>query len=180
MIAGSAVTIESMGLFWWIIIVPVLDLVILAKVMGKLGPPALVWLGLAALLGFLVIRTRTSRFWKRGRAPEGSGLLLDRALITAAGLLFIFPGPLSDVLGLLLLVGPLRARFRDRLADTFLGKLLGSGIGFRFFRTGSPGSPEGEKAASEGAEKHRPFPGSENAREVEFEEIQPKRPVPRS
>jgi UPF0716 protein FxsA len=82
---------------------PVLELFVASEVVDQIGagPALLIWLA-ATVLGVLVIR------WGWRLRPRSA----DTALVVSAGALLLLPGYLSDVLGLLLLLPPVRALLR--------------------------------------------------------------------
>ena len=83
-----------------LIAVPIAELYVGSVLVDRYGfGPALVALLLAALVGIWVLRVA----WRR--RPRGA----DNALLVVAGLLLLFPGFITDVLGLILLLPPVRA-----------------------------------------------------------------------
>jgi UPF0716 protein FxsA len=179
MISAMEVTIEiPMGLHWWILITAVLDLIFLSRFGRQIGGGILIWLGASAILGILAIRTGGFAL-RRDRRPAG---LLDRGLVLLAGLLLIFPGPLSDLLGLLFLVPPVRDRMAGRIRDA-AGRWFRDGRGrftfVKFGRGGGPSSPgEGAGRPSgslEDAGGGGAFPGAADARDVDFQAVEPSR-----
>src|SRR5262245_60080990 len=157
-----------MGWHWWILITLVLDLVFLSRFGREIGGGnLLLWLATAALLGLLAIRT--GGFALRGPRPPGD--LVDRGLIFLAGILLIFPGPLSDLLGLILLCPPLRNRIAGRIRDT-AGRWLRGGNRFTFVKSPPgqgrpPGAPGTRRSGPEGGEGA--YPGAAGARDVDFQ-----------
>jgi len=83
-----------------LIAVPIAELYVGSVVVDRFGfGPALLALLVSALLGLWVLRTA----WRR--RPRGA----DNALLVVAGLLLLFPGYITDALGLILLLPPVRA-----------------------------------------------------------------------
>jgi len=153
-----------MGCIWWAIAVPIIDLLLLSRVGKAIGPGnVLLWLVAAGLLGFAAIKTRGFS-WRRGRPPLGP---LERSLTFLAGILLIFPGLVSDLLGLLLLVPPVRRRLMTRIQSTIFGRRFGPRPGWSATADPDPrgGPREGKTGRSQGE-----FPGVDRARDVEFEE----------
>jgi len=145
-----------MGWHWWILITAVLDLIFLSRVGRQIGGKLFLWLVAAAVLGILAIRTGGFPL-RPERRPAG---LVSRGLVLLAGILLIFPGPLSDVLGLLLLCPPVRDRVAGRIRVRAARWFQGGGGGFTFVKMGRRGGPaapfppgpaEGPSAPSEGA-----------------------------
>lgn len=105
-------------LLFLIIVLPIVELIVLVKLGAWLG-----WIPtLALVLGAGLAGTAIARFegWKaamRMRQQMASGALpaaemFDGLLIGAGGVLLVLPGVLSDVLGLLLLLPPMRKLVR--------------------------------------------------------------------
>jgi len=91
---------------------PVLEGWVLFRLGERFGAWVLVWLALAVILGVLLIRMeklvwalRLAASLRAQRSPFGA--LLASARSVFAGLLLIFPGVVSDVIALLLLLWPL-------------------------------------------------------------------------
>jgi UPF0716 protein FxsA len=90
-----------------------------AQLIGVL--PMLLLLALSLPLGFWMLREQGRGAWRRlsaavaaGRSPGNQ--VIDGALIVAGAALLIVPGFITDVFGLLLLVGPVRALARRGIA----------------------------------------------------------------
>jgi UPF0716 protein FxsA len=82
------------------IAVPLVELYVGSLVVDQIGfGPALLLVTAATIIGVVVIRAA----WRR--KPRGA----DNALLLVSGLLLIFPGYVTDVLGLMLLLPPVRA-----------------------------------------------------------------------
>lgn len=116
---------------------PALELYLLVRVGAVLGAMSVVALVFAsAALGIAVLRLYGRQSFFRVREDLSSGrmpqdILLDNLLIFFAGLLLIFPGFLSDIMGLLLLIPPLRTLFRSRFVAWLQSRQQGSDGGFR-------------------------------------------------
>jgi UPF0716 protein FxsA len=86
-----------------LIAVPLLEIYVASLVVDQIGlGPALLLVLAAMVLGVVVIRAS----WRR--RPAGA----DNGLLFLAGVLLLFPGYVTDVMGLLLLLPPVRAVFR--------------------------------------------------------------------
>ncbi|MCP3098942.1 FxsA family protein [Myxococcus sp. K15C18031901] len=130
------------------IVVPLLELYLLVVLGRHIGfAPTLGVVLFSALLGSWLARregSRVTRRWReamaRGQVPEEG--LFSGALVLAGGVLFVVPGVLTDVAGLLLLFPPTRRLVAGRLrraaerrmrdgslrVTTFGG--MGGGMGF--------------------------------------------------
>ena len=85
------------------IAVPIVELYVGSLVVDQIGfGPALLFLLAGTVLGVIVIRAA----WRR--TPRGA----DNALLLVAGLLLLFPGYVTDIVGLVLLLPPVRAVLR--------------------------------------------------------------------
>jgi UPF0716 protein FxsA len=97
-----------------ILLLPILEIVGFIQVGDWIGAgPTIGLLALSAVVGVLLVRhrglsslTRAQAAAARGEAPIGT--VLDGFCAVLAGILLIIPGFLSDILGLVLLIGPLR------------------------------------------------------------------------
>ncbi len=104
---------------------PILELTLLIR----MGHAAGAWNTLAVvvltgLAGAALARREGLKVWNRiqqelaaGRVPGDQ--LLDALLILAAGVMLVLPGLITDVLGLLLLLPPVRGWVRNRLKKRF-------------------------------------------------------------
>lgn len=88
---------------------PVLELASSIWLAGQIGWWLLAWLLASALLGISILKSwRLATAWavldsvRSGEVPLGRLFWVARTLVAA--LLFIFPGPVSDVLGLILML----------------------------------------------------------------------------
>ena len=91
---------------------PVVDLMVTMRFARWTGIPTLVWLLTSAAIGTLLLRHERGGFRARtlgalrGDQPLMRGLV-DSGRKVLAGMLFILPGVLSDVLAILLLLLPI-------------------------------------------------------------------------
>lgn len=104
-------------LLWILLLLPVLEVVTAVFLYNRLGTPFLAWLLAGALIGSLLLgkakanfRAVLAQLSRGGGAVVGVSLwnLLATARVFFAGLLFLFPGVLSDLLGLVVLLLPAR------------------------------------------------------------------------
>ena len=108
-------------LFLLFVVAPLVELFVLVQVTHLIGLlPALALLVVLSLFGAwlvkregLIVIRRLRSALSAGEMPTNS--LVDGGLIVIAGALCIVPGFLSDSIGLLLLVPPVRALVRKRL-----------------------------------------------------------------
>jgi UPF0716 protein FxsA len=112
-----------------VIVIPILEIVVFAKVAGAIGLLATVGLLLAvSAVGAFVVKREGMSVVRRIRDALDRGEIphrevVDGGLIVAAGLLLLIPGFVTDAIGALLLLPPVRAvahrillgRFRRRI-----------------------------------------------------------------
>ena len=100
---------------------PLLDLYATVRIARWTGVPVYVWLGLAALAGLFLLRNERMAFRANtvaamhGEQPLLRGLF-DSGRKVLAGMLFLLPGVISDVMALVLLA--LRFNLGRRLAPS--------------------------------------------------------------
>lgn len=125
---------------------PIAEIVGFVEIGGRIGVLAtLAWLFLAGLAGIAVIRLQGLTTAMQVRAAlERDELpgraLFDGACVVAAGLLLLFPGFVSDGLGLLLMLPPLRG-----LLFRFLARRLKGHVAMDL--RGGAGGPRGTGGA---------------------------------
>ena len=139
------------------IVVPFVELYFILQVADVIGPPytVLILIG-ASVAGSLLLRAEGRGAWRRfnlalkeGRMPHSE--VLDGILIVFGGAFLITPGFVTDVVGLGLLLPPVRAVAR-RLLFRALGKRLLVGVaGARRTRPAPPrgGTAQGAEALPE-------------------------------
>jgi UPF0716 protein FxsA len=104
---------------------PIVEIAVMVKVAEWIGVLNMFGLLiLVSVIGVFVVRHQGTGAWRRIRADLDAGrvpgaALVDGALILAAGVLLIIPGFVSDCLGLLLLLPPVRAGVRGVLGRRF-------------------------------------------------------------
>lgn len=117
------------------VVVPIVELYVLIQVGSWLGAGPTIGLVLLFMVaGVLLVKYEGLGLWARFRAQIERGVvptdeLIDGLLVLLAGVLFVLPGFVSDLVGLLLLVPPLRTlarkglihRYRDRFRVATLG-----------------------------------------------------------
>jgi UPF0716 protein FxsA len=98
-----------------LVVAPVVELAVMAEVANVVGVgPTLALVVAVSLLGIWLVRRQGMGVWRRGRsALRGGGVptseVLDGLLLLAAGILLLTPGFVTDVVGLVLLVPPIRS-----------------------------------------------------------------------
>ncbi|WP_448205215.1 FxsA family protein [Azospirillum sp. sgz302134] len=139
----------------WIGAGPTVGLVILSAVLGSL---LIRWQGLSVL-------RRAQEAAQRGEFPVGA--VFEGFCVVAAGVLLIIPGFLTDIVGLLLFVPPLRNALGRWLFDRLRGnasfQMYGQ-MGGRSWSSGESPDP-----------RHRPPPGVIDG---DYREVDPAEPQP--
>lgn len=108
-----------------LLVVPVLELVVMAEVASSVGvAPTLALVISVSLFGLWLVRRQGAGVLRRARGAFDRGDLptsevLDGLLILTAGILLLIPGLLTDAVGLVLLVPPVRS-----LAKLFIAPRL--------------------------------------------------------
>jgi UPF0716 protein FxsA len=150
----------TLALFLIFVVAPVVELCVLIWVGSHIGVLATVGLMLLFTVagvwlckreGLGVIR-RANAVLDRGEAPTSE--LLDGALVVAAGALLIVPGFITDILGLALLVPPIRKLVRATVLRRLQRRVdqaveAGGPAGFTFVRMGNGGWSGGGRGYGE-------------------------------
>ena len=113
-----------------LILWPLAELFVAIKVAEAIGVLVTVVLLIAGVpLGIWLARTEGRAAWRRlsvavaaGRPPGRE--VIDGALVLVGGVLFIVPGFISDVIGLLLLLAPSRSVAGAAIARNFQSRLV--------------------------------------------------------
>lgn len=106
-------------------LVPVLELWLLLRIGAWLGAGATVALViLTGIVGATLARREGVHAWSAVQVELSAGRipgrkLLEALLVLLAGVVLVTPGVLTDALGLLLLVRPVRGRLVRRLEDRY-------------------------------------------------------------
>jgi UPF0716 protein FxsA len=101
-----------------LVVVPLAELTVMIAVGQWIGAwEAIALLFAVSLIGFVLVRRQGVGAWRRIRAELRSGqvpaaAVLDGALVLLAGILLLIPGFLTDIVGLALLVPPVRDLIR--------------------------------------------------------------------
>ncbi len=105
-----------------LLLLPVVELVVMIQVGQWLGAwEMLALLVMCTFTGVWIVKQQGIGAWRRirtdlavGRVPGSA--LIDGGLLLAAGVLFIIPGFVTDIVAVLLLIPPVRAIARNALA----------------------------------------------------------------
>lgn len=103
-----------MWLLWLFVALPIVEIALFIQVGGLIGVWAtLALVVLAFVLGLAVIRSQGSQAWTQAQRSlaelrDPSRPLAHGMMLILAGVLLMVPGFLSDAIGLLLLIAPLR------------------------------------------------------------------------
>ena len=136
-----------------------LELQLLFRFGARLGGPGLLlWIVGSAIIGRYGIHHQRPVIAgeRRGRSAKPEALLIEPALIFLAGALLVFPGPISDLIGLLLFIPGLRLRAAEKLVARGLHERAG-GANFVFLQRGGAGDQQWRGGASH---SDRPSPES--------------------
>lgn len=135
---------------WLILLFPALELWVLIRVGGQIGAfNTVALLFLSIVIGIVILRLRGIHIARTmqaelaaGRLP--SGQIADTFCLMVAGWLFVFPGFISDILGLLLIIPGVR----QLLLSLLLSRLRAQGFQSQtvYFNSGTDG--ERSSAAS--------------------------------
>lgn len=106
-------------------LVPLVELWLLLRIGAWLGAgPTFALVLLTGVLGATLARREGAHAWSAVQAELAAGRipgqkLLEALLVLVAGIVLVTPGILTDVLGLSLLVRPVRARLVRRLEERY-------------------------------------------------------------
>ena len=111
------------------ILVPLVDLMLLLKVGARIGfVPTLGIVIVTAILGASLTRSQGVRTLRKlqeaqaeGRMPHAE--LLEGVMILIAGIVLLTPGFLTDLVGFLLLIPPVRTALRGQLGKALKGRV---------------------------------------------------------
>lgn len=166
----------SLLLFFAFIVLPIAEIAVFIEASRLISVPAVIVLTLAtAFAGSFLMRTQgfaaLTRFMQAVEKGEPPILpVLDGMGILAAGILLLTPGLLTDAVGLLLFVPPIRRALGKWL---FRRMLAGGRVQFHFNDGGKRPHPSGAPRPGRRPQDNRPRK-SDNVVDVEFETIAPK------
>ena len=145
---------------------PILDIASLVAVGNRIGVgPTVAAVVLAFIAGGILVRTQSFTLLQQARATLAAGSfpareVFDGACVLAGGGLLMFPGFLSDALGLLLLTPPVRGLLRR-----LIGEIARRSGRFKVF------------AATAAAGGQRPAPGRGPVIEGEYQKVDETPPL---
>ncbi len=111
------------------ILVPIAELALFMVLGDKIGlGPTLAIIIITGILGAALTKSQGAKALQRFRQASAEGRLphkevIDGLIILIAGAVLLTPGFLTDTVGFLLLVPPVRALIRGRLAEYLKGKI---------------------------------------------------------
>lgn len=117
------------------VLVPIVELYVIIQVGHVLGVVnTLALLLVISFVGAWLMKREGLNTWRRAQRQIDAGVvpgreLVDGALIVLAGALLLAPGFVTDAVGMLLLLPPVRAGVR-----TFTRRRLERRVAYRFFR----------------------------------------------
>ena len=139
-------------LFLAFALIPLVEVLLLVRIGQWLGAWPAVGLVLAtALVGSWLARREGARAWSDVRSELAAGRvpgreILGALLVLVAGILLVTPGLLTDMLGVALLLRPVRERAVDAIRARIEVRTLGPGASGRGPRDEPPGGPSGSGA----------------------------------
>lgn len=129
------------------VLIPLGDLVLLAWLSQRIGVGTAIALVLVTgMVGGNLARREGFRVWRDAQASLASGqppaeAALEGVLVVLGGAYLLAPGVATDVIGLLLLVPPLRKWLARVLRVRFQNQLASGGLPFRAHSAGVPSTP---------------------------------------
>ena len=163
-----------------LLLVPVIDLVLLVVAGRSLGVwPVLGFVAASGIVGGALARREGRRVMRRMQEARAAGAvsaegMVGGVLVTAAGMLMAWPGPITTVAGAALLVPPVRRglgalarRWVERRIEGMIAMPLGGVAGFG----GGPGGFGGPFGGGGPGGERSPFGGGEVI-DVEGKEVE--------
>jgi UPF0716 protein FxsA len=123
-----------MVLIFVFVVIPLVELAVFVQVAQWIGvPETVLLLLLVSILGIFVVRHQGIGVYRRVREQLRAGVvpaadLVNGLLVLIAGLLLIVPGFVTDALGLLLLLPPVRAGVRSILRRRYSVRVANRGV----------------------------------------------------
>ncbi|MEE6449540.1 FxsA family protein [Gottfriedia acidiceleris] len=116
----------------WLLLIPLIDLIcltLLGRVIGSLS--VFLWLIGTLLIGIYIMRTvwvtvkqQAGEQLRAGKMPDL--IMIEGLSFFLIGLLFFIPGPITDLLAIVLLIKPVRIKFVQQLIYFVMKKLKGN------------------------------------------------------
>lgn len=116
----------------WLLLIPIIDLfflTILGRYIGSLS--VFLWLIGTLLIGTYIMRTvwvtvkqQAGEQLRAGKMPDL--IMIEGLSFFLIGLLFFIPGPITDILAIVLLIKPIRIKLVQRILYFVMKKLKGN------------------------------------------------------
>ena len=169
-----------MILFFLFVIIPIVEIALLINIGGALGTPATLSIILiTALIGSISLRRQGAVVWRRLSRMDVitlPDLLSHGLLLMLAGVFLITPGFLTDAVGLLLLIPPIRTAIARYLLKNASGNLSSGEYARK--ATSQSTSYDGEEHLKDSVSGHSAQ--TQQKASSPWAEGRPKRPKPRS
>jgi UPF0716 protein FxsA len=127
-----------------LLVIPIAEIAVMVKVAEWIGTGQMIALLLSvSVVGLWIVKRQGTGALRRIRAELGAGRvpgshLVDGVLLLTAGFLLLVPGFLTDAVGLVLLLPPVRAFVRGRLGRRFRTRSVSYQVGGRYQPPGTP------------------------------------------
>jgi UPF0716 protein FxsA len=134
-----------------VVIIPIAEIAVMVKVAEWIGTGQMIALLLSvSIVGLWIVKRQGTGALRRIRAELDAGRvpgshLVDGGLLLVAGFLLLVPGFITDALGILLLLPPVRALVRGRLGRRFRARTVSYQVGESYR---APTHPSGQPAGS--------------------------------
>jgi UPF0716 protein FxsA len=121
-----------------LVVIPIAEIAVMVKVAEWIGTGQMIALLLSvSIVGLWIVKRQGTGTLRRIRAELDAGRvpgahLVDGGLLLAAGFLLLVPGFITDFLGILLLLPPIRAFMRGRLGRRFRTRVVSYQVGGRY------------------------------------------------
>jgi UPF0716 protein FxsA len=131
-------------------VIPIAEIVVMVKVAEWIGTGQMIALLLSvSIVGLWIVKRQGTGALHRIRAELAAGRvpgshLVDGGLLLTAGFLLLVPGFLTDAVGLVLLLPPVRGFVRGRLTRRFRTRVVSYRVGGRY----QPGGTSSRRPSS--------------------------------
>ncbi len=139
-----------------LVAIPIAEIAVMVKVAEWIGTGQMIALLLSvSIVGLWIVKRQGTGALRRIRAELDAGRvpgahLVDGGLLLTAGFLLVVPGFITDALGLLLLLPPVRGFVRGRLGRRFRARVVSYEIGGRYRAPRHPSSHPSGSSPSDG------------------------------